>query len=132
MCFSKTVERSTEQNRAAITEVMKDGASHSCNMCAQSYALIACILACILCEHGWADDLGIRILNLKKLTNSFLSDTVSVSFEAHNDVGTLRYAMLQVDGHICPGGGGMLSTSVFSRPLKSRSRFEMDIPTRTE
>ena|SRR5436190_4106032 len=64
---------------------------------------------------------GVRILNQSKLTNSLLSDTVRVRFDAQNEAGTIRYAMLQVDGHIFPGDGAVLSA-----PLKKRAEFEMD------
>jgi hypothetical protein len=121
-------ENSTEHTGMTITIVMKDGASCSSQMFARSIVFLAFVSFSVFCTHeSAAGELpGIRILNLRKLTNCPLSDTVPVSFEAHNDVGTLRYAMLQVDGHIFPGGDGMLSASVFSPPLKSRSHFEMD------
>jgi hypothetical protein len=64
---------------------------------------------------------GVRILDVRKLTNSVLSDTVRVPFVAQNEVGMMRYAMLKVDGRIFHGDGAMLSA-----PLKNRAAFEMD------
>ena len=94
----------------------------------KNQALLVCLSMCISWQYLSAGEKfsGIRIIGLKKLTNSVLSGTVPVSFEARNEVGMLRYAMLQVDGHIFPGDDAMLSTPVLSAPLKSRSRFHMD------
>jgi len=64
---------------------------------------------------------GVRILSLGKLTNSVLSGTVRVPFVAQNEIGTMRWAMLKVNGHVFPGGGGMLSA-----PFRHRTGFEMD------
>jgi len=64
---------------------------------------------------------GVRILNEGKLTNSILSDTVPVTFQARNETGTLDWVMLEIDGHIFRGEGAVLS-----RPIKIRPRFEMD------
>jgi len=94
----------------------------------KNYVLFVTLALCIWCQCLLAGEKlsGIRVFGLNKLTNSILSGTVPISFEARNEIGTLRYAMLRVDGHIFPGDNATLSAPNLATPLKSRSRFEMD------